>query len=375
MIALEPWHSIGVVEELISPRNSRRDSDELRTCTSKPDLARHRADNRKSGHAPLPRPWSEPEGERADAARSLLVRLDRDMARPANRQDGTPAGLFRMRRISRRSGESGPVRASGTSSGGGRSGPPQEANRPCGQFGEGTGGVPEDRTGGALPGECHPVRLTAKVPSGLQLPQAAAMVSGILKRGLDWPAPDFSTLSRRRSETGPLRRWGRESPSTDHGPVFVLPGSGPAEPSGSLSGIARNDLPGSEQHRHQAPGRRRVLGQDAWLPPPPAPQGPSGDGHGGGRHPGGGSHVQPRGRQPRFPERLDPMSHGEEIAGGASDTRRCHAAIPARGGAGTFPSTETAHCGRRTVLPPWPAAISCGHPGDSPAFAGLSRCP
>ncbi len=37
------------------------------------------------------------------------------------------------------------------------------------------------------------------------------MASLLELSGLDWSVPDFSTLSRRQSETGPWRQWRRES--------------------------------------------------------------------------------------------------------------------------------------------------------------------
>ncbi len=63
-----------------------------------------------------------------------------------------------------------------------------------------------------------------KVLFGLPIRQAAGMGSGIPERaGLDWPFPGFSTLSRRRSETGPWRERRGESPMNEwlartHGP-------------------------------------------------------------------------------------------------------------------------------------------------------------
>ncbi len=97
-------------------------------------------------------------------------------------------------------GESGPVRASGTSSGGGRSGPPQEANRPCGQIGEGPGGAPGGRTGGApqdLAGQGHGDVFDGQPGNpGLQL-RELSLDEGQPFRGLailafsDWPASPF----------------------------------------------------------------------------------------------------------------------------------------------------------------------------------------
>ncbi len=75
-----------------------------------------------------------------------------------------------------------------------------------------------------------------KVLFGMALRQTTGFVESLLRLvGLNWMVPDFSTLSRRQSETGP---WRRESPSNNgrgH-PVSRLQGAvAPADP---LSGIA-----------------------------------------------------------------------------------------------------------------------------------------
>ncbi len=74
--------------------------------------------------------------------------------------------------------------------------------------------------------------LTLKVLLGLPLRQTTGFVSRQLElSGLGWAVPDFSTLSRRQSETGPWRQWRRESPSNNgrHHPVSRLQaGASPA---------------------------------------------------------------------------------------------------------------------------------------------------
>lgn len=69
--------------------------------------------------------------------------------------------------------------------------------------------------------------LMMKVPFGLPLRQTTGMVGSILEMaGLDWPVPDFSTLSRRQKN--------------HHRPDIEPPGAGAAEPAGG-------------QHRDQVP--------------------------------------------------------------------------------------------------------------------------
>ncbi len=58
--------------------------------------------------------------------------------------------------------------------------------------------------------------LTMKVLFRMALRQATGFVESLLRRiDLDWAVPDFSTLSRRKSETGPWRQCRRESPSNN----------------------------------------------------------------------------------------------------------------------------------------------------------------
>ncbi len=56
--------------------------------------------------------------------------------------------------------------------------------------------------------------LTLEALLGMPFRQATGFVASLLElSGLGWSVPDFSTLSRRQSETGPWRQWRRESPS------------------------------------------------------------------------------------------------------------------------------------------------------------------
>jgi hypothetical protein len=129
--------------------------------------------------------------------------------------------------------------------------------------------------------------LSIKVLLKLPLRQTAGMVASLLRlAGLDWPVPDYSTLSRRQKTLKvqiPYRRAG--------GPLNLL------VPSRAL---LRNTLPGDGQHRYQVPRRWRVASPEAWCSgATPMAQGPSGHGHRHIRHPRGRVQPQPGRRQPR----------------------------------------------------------------------------
>lgn len=84
--------------------------------------------------------------------------------------------------------------------------------------------------------------LTMKVLFGMALRQTTGFVESLLRLiGLDWAVPDFSTLSRRQSETGPWPQCGRASPSN---PECEHP----------LSRIGRSAAPIGRQHRDQGRG-------------------------------------------------------------------------------------------------------------------------
>ena len=75
--------------------------------------------------------------------------------------------------------------------------------------------------------------LSIKVLFGLALRQTIGMVASRLGlAGLDWPVPDYSTLSRRQSETGPWPRWGRVSLSNAHHSDPLSAHGGPSQPAG-----------------------------------------------------------------------------------------------------------------------------------------------
>jgi hypothetical protein len=102
----------------------------------------------------------------------------------------------------------------------------------------------------------------------------------------DWPAPDFSTLCRRQSETGPWPQWGRVSLSNGQHPDPLPPHK-------------RRPPPAGGQRRGEDARRWRMAGPQArpW-PAAPMAQGASGHGCGQRGHPGRGVHLQPDRRQP-----------------------------------------------------------------------------
>lgn len=164
--------------------------------------------------------------------------------------------------------------------------------------------------------------LSIKVLFKLALRQTAGTVASLLRMaGLDWPVPDFSTLSRRQKTLAvqvPYRRAG--------GPLNLL-----------VPSRRRSRLPGSGQHRYQVPGRRRMAGSQARTTGATSmAQGPLSHGSWHVRHPRRGIHAQPRRRQSDTAgiARPDPGRradrHGDggwRMADGAYDTRHCHKAI------------------------------------------------
>ena len=153
------------------------------------------------------------------------------------------------------------------------------------------------------------------------------MVASLLRlAGLDWPVPDFSTLSRRQKTLAvqvPYRR--------ADGPLNLFVDSTGIKFLGDGEWQAR---------KHGAQARAAVLGPMARH----AAQGPSGHGPGHIRHPGRGIHPQPRWRQSVLPELLGQIPADEPIgtvtADGAYDTRRCHTAIMERDAAPDHPDPQ-----------------------------------
>ena len=141
--------------------------------------------------------------------------------------------------------------------------------------------------------------LSIKVLFKLPLRQTAGMVASLLKlAGLDWPVPDFSTLCRRQKTLAvqiPYRR--------ADGPLNLLVDIEPGSATGSSEPARGIKFLGDREWRW------RMAGTQARHPSQrPISQGVSGDGHGHWRHPGGGVHPKPRGRQPRLagPSGSDP---------------------------------------------------------------------
>jgi hypothetical protein len=173
---------------------------------------------------------------------------------------------------------------------------------------DGVACVPERRPGGPETFSEAAIQfcLLIKFLFGLALRQAIGMGARLRKLAVfeDWPVPDYSTLCRRQSETGPWPRWGRASLLNGRPPDPVPPRSRPPEPAG-------------RQHGREDEGRGQVAGPPVRCEPQAAmAQGASGHGHGPRGHPRGGGHTQPRGRQPGAtgPSRSDPTdssrSHG-----------------------------------------------------------------
>lgn len=112
--------------------------------------------------------------------------------------------------------------------------------------------------------------LMVKVLFGLPLRQTTGMVASILSMaGLDWPVPDFSTLSRRQKTIEVQITLSRAT-----GPLNLLVDS---------TGI-------------KFLGDWGVAGAQAWhTSPTPVSQGASGDGHSHRRYLRGGIHLERQG--------------------------------------------------------------------------------
>ena len=161
--------------------------------------------------------------------------------------------------------------------------------------------------------------LTIKVLFKLPLRQTTGMVAGLLKlAGLDWAAPDYTTLCRRQKTLAvqiPYRR--------ADGPLNLLVDStgitflGDGEWQARKQGVQgrRQSLPGRQLPAIAERGRKVHLAMDTATSDIRAVEfTPSSDGD-----------------SPILPELLNQISEDEAIgtvtADGAYDTRRCHAAI------------------------------------------------
>ena len=158
--------------------------------------------------------------------------------------------------------------------------------------------------------------LMVKVLFGLPLRQTTGMVASILKMaGLDWPVPDFSTLSRRQGSLVvdiPHRR--------ATGPLNLLVDSTGIKFLGDGEWLARKH--GTHRRRQY---RKVHLAMDTATGDIRAVEFTS----------------SREGDSPVLPDLLDPIPADEQVGtvtgDGAFDTRRCHTAIVDRGGTAIIP--------------------------------------
>ncbi len=153
--------------------------------------------------------------------------------------------------------------------------------------------------------------LMVKVLFGLPLRQTTGMVESILSMaGLDWPVPDFSTLSRRQKRIT-VQISNRRAP----GPLNLLVDSTGIKFLGEGEWLARKH---GTQCRRQY--RKVHLAMDTATGDIRAVEFTSSD----------------KGDSPVLPHLLDQIPPDEQIGtvtgDGAFDTRRCHTAILERGG-------------------------------------------
>ncbi len=158
--------------------------------------------------------------------------------------------------------------------------------------------------------------VTVKVLFGLPLRQATGMVASILSMaGLDWPVPDFSTLSRRQ-KTIEVQITHRRAA----GPLNLLVDSTGIKFLGDGEWLARKH--GTQRRRQY---RKVHLAMDTATGDIRAVEFTSSD----------------KGDSPVLPHLLDQIPLDEQIGtvtgDGAFDTRRCHSAILGRGGTAIIP--------------------------------------
>ena len=158
--------------------------------------------------------------------------------------------------------------------------------------------------------------LMVKVLFGLPLRQTTGMVESILSMaGLDWPVPDFSTLSRRQKRIT-VRISNRRAP----GPLNLLVDSTGIKFLGDGEWLARKH--GTQRRRQY---RKVHLAMDTSTGDIRAVEFTSSD----------------KGDSPVLPHLLDQIPPDEQIGtvtgDGAFDTRRCHTAILERGGTAVIP--------------------------------------
>ncbi|MFA5537728.1 MAG: IS5 family transposase [Gemmobacter sp.] len=158
--------------------------------------------------------------------------------------------------------------------------------------------------------------LMVKVLFGLPLRQTTGMVASILSMaGLDWPVPDFSTLSRRQ-KTIEIQISNRRAP----GPLNLLVDSTGIKFLGDGEWLARKH--GTHRRRQY---RKVHLAMDTATGDICAVEFTSSN----------------KGDSPILPHLLDQIPPDEQIGtvtgDGAFDTRRCHTAILDRGGTAIIP--------------------------------------
>lgn len=158
--------------------------------------------------------------------------------------------------------------------------------------------------------------LMVKVLFGLPLRQTTGMVASILSMaGLDWPVPDFSTLSRRQKRIT-VQISNRRAP----GPLNLLVDSTGIKFLGDGEWLARKH--GTQRRRQY---RKVHLAMDTATGDIRAVEFTSSD----------------KGDSPVLPHLLDQIPPDEQIGtvtgDGAFDTRRCHTAILERGGTAVIP--------------------------------------
>lgn len=201
--------------------------------------------------------------------------------------------------------------------------------------------------------------LMVKVLFGLPLRQAAGMVASILSMaGLDWPVPDFSTLSRRQ-RTIEVQISSRRAPRRAPGPPNLLVDGTGIKFLGDGEWLARQH--GTHRRRQY---RKVQLAMDTVTGDIRAVEFTSSD----------------KSDSPILPRLLDQIPPDDQIGtvtgDGAFDTRCCHTAILERGGTAT-------HTQERTTMA---AGLPCrkspqrdppGNPtpgqGHMKALVGLSR--
>ena len=158
--------------------------------------------------------------------------------------------------------------------------------------------------------------LMVKVLFGLPLRQTTGMVASFLSMaGLDWPVPDFSTLSRRQ-KTITVQISSRRAP----GPLNLLVDSTGIKFLGDGEWLARkHGIHRRRQYRKVHLAMDTATGDIREVEFTPSREGDS----------------------PVLPDLLDQIPEDEQIGtvtgDGAFDTRRCHTAILERGGTAVIP--------------------------------------